>query len=113
MLTVVPPEEVVERLPDEGEVAADQSMTEMPQESDVTDRIDEAQTPLVSSVPTQDEGTDVVVPTRRSARIAGGIQPPQRYILLTRVKEASRKPDTISSKKFRRKYFKYLRNHGL
>jgi hypothetical protein len=104
MLTVVPQEEVVsaQQLPYEvesSEVAADQTATEMPQESVVTNDVDESQpTSLISSVPIQDKGIDTVVPVRRSARIAGGIQPPQRYVLLTRVKEASRKLDDIKEK---------------
>jgi len=40
----------------------------------------------------------VSVPVRRSTRIASGIQPPQRYALLTKLQETSRKLDDIKEK---------------
>jgi hypothetical protein len=53
---------------------------------------------LVEAQPEEPPIEMKTAPVRRSARIASGVQPPQRYALLTKVQETTKKLDNIKEK---------------
>jgi hypothetical protein len=96
---------VTEVAASEAQAAADQLMPEQSTEPEATpdvvndveykppevelsieDRVEPAEAEQPAEVPAMEPET--VVPVRRSARIAQGVTPPERYLLLTKIKEA-------------------------
>jgi hypothetical protein len=73
-----------------------QLTTQAPLENETADQLDLGlqgwkQTTTWASNKLHAEEQSAEVPVRRSAQIASGVQPPWRYILLTRIKDTTKK----------------------